>query len=248
MDIPKFLKLKDNSLLFNEEGQLLYYIPEDYFTNTKNSVAQISGQYVTTIGIIDWALMSKNGTITEAKPFKLPTVFMCKPSEIEKVKSLKLNGLRPKDYRILHFNYGDEVISDINVPQIIDNVETTFRTMVVNNNKIPSTVPYDKMHEYFTDSMALNGSSFGLNMQLFGILVREMCRDPKDYSRKFVDTDMKDMNAYQQVSIKMLPNYISPYVSITSENFDESLMAAVLLSDKKEEDIAYSPLEKVLMM
>ena len=97
-------------------------------------------------------------------------------------------------------------------------------------------------------AMALNGSSFGLNMQLFGILVREMCRDPKDYSRRFVDTDMKSMNNYQQVSIKMLPNYISPYVSITSENFDESLMAAVLLSDKKEEDIAYSPLEKVLMM
>lgn len=247
MDIPKFLKLKDNALIFNEEGQFLFYIPEDYFTNTKNSVAQIIGQYVTTVGIIDWALVSKNGTISEAKPFKLPTVFMSKPSEIEKVKKLKLNGLRARDYRILHFNYGDEVISDINVPQIIDNVETTFRTMVVNNNKIPSTVPYDKMHEYFTESMSLNGSSFGLNMQLFGILVREMCRDPKDYSKKFVETGMKNMNDYQQVSIKLLPNYISPYVSITSENFDESLMAAVLLSDEKEENIKYSPLEKVLM-
>jgi len=81
-------------------------------------------------------------------------------------------------------------------------------------------------------------------MQLFGIMQSELCRDPKDLSRPFRLTDMKDMNAYKHVSIKEIPNYISPYVSITSENFDESLMASILIDDK---DIKSTPLEKIIM-
>ena len=59
-------------------------------------------------------------------------------------------------------------------------------------------------------------------------------------------TNMKDMNSYKPISVKMLPNYISPYVSIISENFDESLRSAVLMKDK--EDLPTSPLEKIVMM
>ena len=113
MNVPSFLKLKDNSLLFNEDGEFLFYVPETYFGETKNPIAQIIGQYVTTLGILDWAIVSKNGTVGEAHPFKFPTIFMCKPNSIEKVKNLKLNNTSPKDYRILHFKKGDEVISDI---------------------------------------------------------------------------------------------------------------------------------------
>ena len=244
MNIPSFLKEKDNSLLFNEEGEFLFYLPEAYFSDAKNtSVAQIEGSYVTTIGIVDWAIVTKNGTVGEPHPFKWPTIIMCKPYLIEKVKKLKLGTCDAKDYRILHFKKGDEVISDINTPQIIDNVETMFRMMVITGNKVPQTVPYDKFHEYFPQSMKLNGGNFKLNMQLFGIMQSELCRDPRDLSRPFRHTNMKDMNAYRQVSVKENPSYISPYVSITSENFDESLMAAILIDEDK---IKSSPLEKIV--
>jgi hypothetical protein len=59
-------------------------------------------------------------------------------------------------------------------------------------------------------------------------------------------TDMKDMNAYKLISIKLIPNYISPYTSIISENWDESLISAILMKDK--EDLPYSPLEKIVTM
>ena len=247
MKLPSFLKQVDSSLVFNDDGELLFYIPDSYFGEVKkNPIAQIIGQYVSTIGILDWALVTKNGTISEAKPFKFPTIFLCKPSSIEKVNGLKLNGLKAKDYRILHFKMGDEVISDINVPQIIDNVETEFSMMVITGNKIPSTVPYDRLHEYFPEAMELNGNSYGLNMQMFGIMISELCRDPKDLSKPFRLGKMEKMTDYQQVSVKTVPNYISPYVALTSENLDESLMAAILLSDEKDSEIKYSPLEKVV--
>jgi hypothetical protein len=96
-------------------------------------------------------------------------------------------------------------------------------------------------------AMELNGSSYELNMQLFGIMVSESCRDPKDLTKPFRLSKSNNMTDYAQVSIKSLPNYQSPYVAITSENFDESLMASVLLSDKNESDLPTTPLEKVLM-
>lgn len=243
MEIPKFLRLEGDALVFNEEGELLMYIPEELFTNSKNTIAKIVGSYVSTIGICDYCLVSKNGTMGQVRPFRFPTIFLSKPSHIEKGKGIKLTkSSEGRDYRILHFVKGDEVVSQIHVPQIIDNVEIFFAMMVV-TGRIPTTIRYDVGHEYFPENMELNGSSYGLDMQLFGIIWSELCRDPKNLSRPFCMTDMKDMNAYRPISIKLNPNFISPYVSLASENFDESLRAAILIDD---EDIQYSPLEKVV--
>ena len=54
---------------------------------------------------------------------------------------------------------------------------------------------------------------------------------------------MKNMHDYKPVSIKLTPKFVSPFVSITSENFDQSLMGAITTENHKD-----SPLERVLMM
>ena len=86
-----------------------------------------------------------------------------------------------------------------------------------------------------------------MSMQFFGILVSELERDPNDLSKPFRYTSMTDMTKYKQVSIDTVPKYTSPYVALTSKNFDESLMASVMLSDEDEDKIKDSPLEKVVM-
>ena len=78
-------------------------------------------------------------------------------------------------------------------------------------------------------------------MQLFGIIISEICRNYSDESKPFRLSNMNNMNDYRPVSIKTVPNYISPYVSFTSENFDESIMAAMVMDEDKP-----SPLEKVM--
>lgn len=243
MEVPKFLKLEGEALIFNQEGELLFYIPEEFFGKSKNPIAQIVGSYVSTIGICDYVIVSKDGKHSEPKPFRFPTIFLCKPSYVEKEKNVKLTKTSGgNEYRVLHFHKGDEVVSQTRVPQIIDNVEYFYQLMVI-TGKIPTTIRYDKGHEYFTENMELNGSGYGLSMQLFGILWSELCRDPNDISKPFCTTTMKDMNGYRPISIKTSPNYVSPYVSLTSENFDESLRAAIVMDD---EEIQYSPLERVV--
>lgn len=247
MAMPPFIKKKDNSLLYSGEGEFLFYLPEVYFGDVKkNPIAQVTGQYVTFMGICDWAIMNKNGSVGKINNFKFPTILMCKPDRIENVRSLSINGCKPRDYRILHFKNGDEIISDINTPQIIDNVEVLFSMMMITGDRMPYTVPYNKMHEYVVETMNLNGEDFGLNMQLFGIMVSEICRDSKDLTKPFRLGNPKSYTDYHKVSIKDIPKYISPYIAFTSENFDESLMASVILSDSEEHKD--SPMERMLML
>ena len=53
--------------------------------------------------------------------------------------------------------------------------------------------------------------------------------------------ETEEMRIYCTEMIKQIPNYISSYVSITSENYDDSVIAATMM--KKELN---TPLEKIL--
>lgn len=247
MNVPSFLKLEENSLLFNlEDSEFVFCIPENFFDeDSKSAIAILDGEYVTCIGIINYFIINKNGKKSKSKLFNFPTMFMCKPYEIEKVKNYKIEeNIDPDDYRLLKFRKGDEVISQVRVPKMIDNVELFFAATVL-SAKFPTTIAYDKGWELFERSMQLNGGSFGLSAQMFGLLWRILCRDPKDVSREFRLTNITDMHAYKPMSIKLAPNFISPYTAMVSEYFDESIRSAILMKDEK--DYPYSPLEKVVM-
>lgn len=268
MQLPYFLDLVGESLVFNQEGkEFIFYVPENFFDNTsKNAIAEISGQYVSMIGLCNWCIVDSKGKRSELKPFRFPTMFLCKPYLIEKAKGLNIEDFNDsdeekdesleiedsedkntKDYRLLHFKKGDEIVSQIRVPQIIDNVELFYKLAVI-TAKIPNSIPYDKGWEIFLENMNLNGSSYGLNAQLFGIVWAGLCRDPKDISRPFRLTSMSNMNNYKPISVKMIPNYTGIYSSLISENFDESLRSAILMKDRKDEELPYSPLEKIVTM
>ena len=262
MDVPRFLKLEGESLLFNEDGkEFAFVISEQFFNNTsKNPIAEIQGRYVSTIGLCEWVIGDKEITTTssgsdkvlvdgnkkklELKPFSFPTMFLCRPSRIEKVKNLKTNtNSEPSEYRLLIFKKGDEVISQTRVPQMIDNVELFYKIAVV-TAKIPTSIPYDEGWKLFSESMELNGSKFGLNEQLFGILWSAICRDPSDLSKPFRYSSMSNMNNYKPISVKLVPKFTGIFQSIVSEGWDDSLAAAILMKDKQ--DLPYSPIEKVV--
>ena len=150
------------------------------------------------------------------------------------------------DYRILHFIKGDEAISDINLDKDIDNVEIMFKMLVLVENKIPSTIPYDKFQEYFPENMELNAKGYGLSMQMFGIMISELCRDPDDLSKPFrLSKKINDsMYGFRQISVIEIPKYISPFTALTSQNWDDSLMSAITMS--QEGNTKVSPLERVV--
>ena len=248
MPIPSFLKKKGNSVLFDQDGEFLFYVPDCYFTDTKLPLAQINGQYLNMVGICDWALVSPTGKEKKKKRFYLPTLFTCKPDRIEKVNNFSINDkFKKMDYRIIHFKSGDEIISNVALPQDVANAELVFKTFFINSGKIPPTIPYDKIQDYIVDSLRLNGNDYGIGKQLFGVPISEIARSERDLSVPFRYTNMKDQYSYQQIGMGSVSKYVSPFVAFTGENYDESLMASIILSKEKEQEDEGSPLEKVLM-
>lgn len=235
---PNFLKRDGDSLLFNEDGQFVFYVPEVFFDRGD---ALIKGEYVNLLGILDYTIFKANGSNIGLKRFYFPTVFLCKPSRIEKSKKLRLKEATDvQDYRLLIFEKDDAVVVSTKVPQNIANVEDFYRIFLT--GKLPTTIPYDKLQDYFPESIELNGSSYGMTLQMFGIVVSEMCRSKCDPSVAFRHTKINDMMEYSAISIKDLPKYISPNASITSENWDLGLIGAIT----NPTDVG-SPLEKLLM-
>ena len=254
MQVPDFLKLDGESLLYNrdDESELLFYIPEVFFDDsTKNPIARIDGEFVSCLGLFNWNIISKSGVLGKFRLFNYPTMILSKPSDIEKVKNLSLgDNIEPDNYKILRFRYGDEVISQIHVPQLADNVELFYKLAVI-SSKIPKTISYEEGWKIFLENAALNGINYKLSAQLFGILWSELCRDPSDISKPFrlsKEVDQKAYTSFKPISIKLTPKFISPYTAIISENFDEGLMAADILSTKSDKELLDSPLEKIIMM
>lgn len=267
-DVPKFLKRDGDSLLFNQDGQFVFYVPEVYFSRGD---AQFKGEYVNLLGILDYTIFNTSGKNCGLKRFYFPTVFLCKPSRTEKVKNVHLkkdiqtkvlhnsavwdedptsigidindddnDSVHSQDYRLLIFEKGDAVVVSTKVPETLSNVEDFYRIFLT--GKLPTTIPYDKMQFYFPESIRLNGASYGMSLQMFGIVISEMCRDPKDPSRAFRHTNFKDQRSYSAISIKNLPKYISPNSSISSENWDLGVIGAIM----NPTDTG-SPMEKLLM-
>lgn len=243
MSIPAFLKQKGESLYYNGEGEFIFFVPEEYFDI---NIAVIEGEFVRIIGILDYSIARKpQDILKKVVPFNFPTMFYTKPGSIEKVKDLKiLPNSTPGNYRLLKYenNDLDQIVVSTKVPQDITNVEDFFR-IFVKTGKIPKSIPYDRLYEYFLESIELNGASYGISGQLFG-LIMELCRDPSNMENPFRLSKAinESMLGYKTVSIATLPKYISPFVSITSENWNESIVGAIMNDNHKD-----SPLEKVVM-
>lgn len=248
MKVASFAKKVGESYVYSgdKDSELVYYVPEEFFNSTsKNPIAAIFGEYVSFIACCNWAIINSNGSIKEMGIMHKPTMILCKPYNITKEKDLKLGELDPGDYRLLHFKEGDEILSEERVPEMIENVELFFK-LVAYNAKIPTSVPYSKIWELMVENGALNNFNYNVNYQLLGILTAGVCRSKKDPSVPFRLTSMADENDYDPMSIRLLAKYISPYESLVSENWDEGVRSAIMLSELPEEEIPYSPIEKII--
>lgn len=248
MNVPSMFKLEGDSIIFNiDDSEFLFYIPENFFEDSKSATAVQDGEYVTTIGLFCWAIVDKTGKRGPLHLFNFPSMFMCKPYMIETVRGLVLdeNFYGDKDdYKVLHFKKGDQVVSQIRVPQLVDNAELFF-ALACFKAKIPTAVPYEEGWKLFERSAKLNGFSYGIHSQLFGILWSTICRDPNNIAQPFrLSKDIDNPHGYKPLSLKMVAKFVSPYTAITSEGFDEGIQSAILMKDK---DTPKSPLEKVLM-
>lgn|SRR5574344_341161 len=237
--VPAFIKRKDDSLLFSGEGEFVFYVPETFF---ERKTAEVLGENISIIGILNYTIFDKNGKNNGLKTFNFPSRFLTRPSSVEKLKGVKIiKNSDPDDYRVLRYKKDDVIVVSVYSIQDIENVETFYRQFVT-TGKIPTTISYDTLHEYFLESMKLNGNNYDMTAQLFGIIISELCRSKSNIKVPFRLSGDKNMTNYTPISVIMVPRFISPYTAITSQNWDEAVVNSILNKPGKE-----SPMEKILM-
>lgn len=243
MPIPDGIVKKGESVYWTGEGEFILYIPEFFFDM---NFAVTEGEYISVLGVLTYSITDKSGKNGKIRDFYFPSQFATKPGRIEKVKDFSITDNYKTDYRILHYsNNGiDQVIASTKVVKTIDNVDNLFRLMV-KTGKTPGTVRYDEMQQYIIDSAKINGVSFDFTVGLYGIIFGELCKDSNNLYTLFRNTDMPEKNpyGYKEISVVDAPKYVSPYASITSENFDEGVIGAL---NSKGED-APTTFEKVFI-
>jgi len=236
--IPSFLRRDNESLLFNDNGEFVFYVPEIYF---ERKFAEIIGENVDLMGILNYAIFDEKGKHDGLRTFNYPTIFTTIPSKIEKIKGIKLTKTSEEDdYRLLKYKKGDVIVKSVMLEQKVSNADILLGMFMT--GKMPTTIDYSTIYKYFLDNIKLNGEDYKLNAQLFGILVAEMCRSKDDIRTLFRHTNMSNMTDYQYIPMKQIPKFISPFAALTSENIDESIVNATLTKDTK-----YSPLEKIMI-
>lgn len=239
--LPSFLKEDHNKLIFcAKDKELVAYIPEKFF---ERNIASVIGEYIELLGIFNYTVQDLNSHKNIGlKTFRFPTLFTTMPSVTEKIKDVQLmKDSDPADYRVLRYREGDEFVVSTDVVQSIANVEKCVNLFYV-LGFIPNTIPYDQIHEYIMDNMSLNGNSYGVNAQMFGFTISELCRSKKDQNIPFRLSGSNNMHEYKSMSIKNISKLISPYTAIISEDFDESLLYAMLNDNPKD-----TPLEEILV-
>lgn len=236
--VPYFLSRDGEKLIFNEKDkEFIFYVPEKYF-DTNNAI--IVGDIVSVFGLLDYQIVDAKGKIYETRRFSHPTTINTRPHSIDKAKGLKLTKYADEtDYRLLRYSKGDAVILSVKTDEDITHVED-FWSLFLRGN-LPVTIPYDEIQNLIWKNMRLSGNNYGITMQQAGIVISELYRSATNMNIPFCQSNTNDMLAYKTMAATSVPKRISPYVSITSENWDEGVVGAIMTKDGK-----YSPLEKVL--
>ena len=237
--VPDFCRLDGEKVIFNKKDhEFRFYVPEEY-DNGKLYVQL--GELVSLFGVLNYAIFDKNGKHSGLKTFKLPTQFLSHPSEIQRLKEVSLiKTQRPGNYIVLIYKPGDAIIVEDPVSDV-ENAENFFR-LFLTTAKFPTTLDYRELYEFFNRTAKMNGFKFGVNNQILGIVISEICRDPRDEEVPFRLSGITDMHYYKPISLNMVPKYVSPFSSITSENWDLAVVNAAIDKPGKS-----SPMEKIMM-
>ena len=237
--LPSWLKRKGNSILFNGDGTFNFYIPEKFF---ERNIAFFVEDSVSVLGILDYAIADKSGKMGQLHRFDYPTRFVTHPTKVNKLKNVKLIKESPTlDYRVLVYQKDDPIIVNTHVPEDINNVEDLLRLFFI-TGFIPNTIPYDEIQFTVLNNIAYSGNSYGVSLQIIGLMISEICRSHKDPNTAFRLSNDKDMKNYRSIRIDTLAKLTTPYSAITSENFNEAVVFSAL-NKGKNIDV---PLERVL--
>ncbi len=228
-----FIKVMPDNSCITTVPYIQIVLPQKYFDN---NICEFVGKNVNTFGLFEVRVFRTEDYETETPEkyfFKFKGMFMCTPSSVteEKVKIESLSeGDTIETNVILEFTEGATFItstviqSDVNVARrMLD-----FMTL----GYLPNILDYKEIAKYWADVNVSNGIKLGeMSQTSIELIVSELCRDPKDYSRSFrkrIKSDPKvDTKSWKLLSTKMIPRYTSVFASLTSGDPKGNLVSMI---------------------
>lgn len=237
-------KEKNNNIVFDGKYMEIY-IPEFYF---EKNVALNIGDHFKTLGVVNFRTYSD---IDGKKPgplrtFKISTIIYTYPSGGFTNESLDLVGKGKDNYTVLKYYNGDVLCAAEQVASL-----ENFRAFVdiLLGGKLPGTIPYDVVMDLFVNNFNLNGIDFPIPDNVKEIIISKIYRWAKDPTIPFGVAYGKNPKISPYDYITMNPRNItrmdSAYAALTFEDFDGSVISALLTTKKKRKETS-SPMEPLL--
>lgn len=243
---PAYFADKDEKLIFTG-GYMEIYIPDSLFTS---GIATVIGEKVETMGLFNFRVMNKATDKRESSPvktFKFPSKMITKPNVIETETLELIKGSGEEKYYVLKYFNGDVVMTSTNAIATVDNVETFIK--MLNDGKIPSTIPYDNLLPLMIKNLEINSVNLQVSATLMSCIISELYRSKKNIAKPFRQEIGKSRDvsvfAYTNVNNRTVCSMNSTFSALTFEDID-SMITSSINKNRYGRNQAYTPVEELI--
>lgn len=200
-------------------------LPQPYFDH---GISEFVGHNVEAFGLFEIKVWN-SPEIETTKPtkyfFKFKSKISMTPSSIREGRSS--DGEKTE---ILCFNQGATFINSVDMRA--DAATASKMLDLATLGYVPNILPYEEIAQYWSDVNVFNGINLSrMSQTSIELIVSELCRDPKDYSRSFRkrlrDDPKFDRNNWKMINIKYISRFSSVFSSLTSGDPKGNLVSII---------------------
>lgn len=219
------------------------YLPAYFFNKSKPeiAIAKELGDRVNTMGLF-W--FKVDGQLYE---LQLPLKFEFQFSETDKKKFRIKPELPENEYNIYILKNGDAFIYEVLHKKDLDDLKKDFIGKMIENAKLPDTIPYDECLNIFLKAMqASEIDDLGISSVSIEFMLSEMYRNKRNMRQPFrMVFNGNNKFDYKMVRITKLPELNSTFTSLIGEDINNQLVSSILR--KREGAVEReTPIEKII--
>lgn len=243
IDLPFLVETPNKQVYFDNGYKLEIIIPDSYFDE---EMAIENGREISTVAIfIIRYYKEPNSTNFKTYQMLLPETISFTFSEQDTIKLINDETKTEETGRIFTLYKKDIFISNLEIAQSDSNTEAMVKLHF--NARIPNSVKYSDIIKLYIENMATNRCSLKVPGAILEIMIGELARTKNniDIPYRVAINSTDDEYGYKSVSIKNLPNIISTFTAMTSEDITNALISSVTKTrnNSKERE---TPIEQVI--
>lgn len=241
--MSKFFR-KDDSFVYLTADYMEFYIPIDFFDQTKKYAIDYSS-YIETLGLF-YVGIFENGKVKEYKVMKQPYQITLYVYDAENSMIALPSGETP--CKVLKYHKGAKLMNS----KIIQDAQSSLQYLdMVMAGKVPPSVPYDMVASLCQKNKLVNKVNFGVRPEVEEMVIALNYRNPNNLSEPFSKVYGSDLSispyAYTTVGTRQICQYASTFSSLTFEDMDSMLTTSINRSRNKGTE-QYSPIEEIIKM